>query len=398
MMQPLRVQVLTEPWQLLEIAAAWSDLLGSSRHPEPMLHPAWLLTWWKYYGSGRSLRVTLFYDGDRLIGIAPLCRRVHYYRPGIPFRRLEFLGSDSNLKSGVYSEYLGLIALEGFEPAIAKEFVEQLTKNAFGSWDECSFEMMNSEDIMTTYLFECLSRSELVVECTVQTDASYLTLPKDWDSYLSKVHGKRRNWFRHTMRAFNAWVGERGYRLCQATDTKSLREGFEILANLHEERWRAAGGTGAFRYPCFRKFHEDYTSQMLSAGKLELAWLTVGDEPVAAMYNIIGTDKLYFYQSGRRMSVPSHVRIGIVMFVLMLQQAMSNGYREFDFLGGEVGYKTRFTSQSRPLIKIRVAQPVMVETLRRLLKSTRDTWLDFVRRGKCPRSKPTRVPGGTSNR
>jgi Acetyltransferase (GNAT) domain len=64
---------------------------------------------------------------------------------------------------------------------------------------------------------------------------------------------------------------------------------------------------------------------------LSLAGPTVGCEPVAAMYNIIGKDKIYFYQSGRRMGVPNQIRIGIVMFVLTLQRAMESGYREFDF-------------------------------------------------------------------
>jgi len=58
------------------------------------------------YGRGRELRVGLFHDGDRLVGVAPLCRRRFWHRPGIPMRRLEFLGGDDNEDDGVCSEYL----------------------------------------------------------------------------------------------------------------------------------------------------------------------------------------------------------------------------------------------------------------------------------------------------
>jgi hypothetical protein len=329
MTKNLHIRLVTEPSELSRYEAEWRKLLDASRFSEPMLDPFMAADLVEILRR-RKEPAELLFDGDRLLSIAPLCRRLHFYRPGIPFRRLEFLGSDAKQKNDVYSEYLGLITLPGYEAVAAAKFVEKLKQNGFGGWDECSFEMMNGEDPATTFLFDELSRGTFLVERTVQTEALYLTLPKNWDLYLSSVHGKRRNWFRRTMRDFEAWVGDRGYALHRATDDTSLRQGFDILANLHEERWQASGKTGAFHDPRFRDFHKDYTSQILAAGKLELIWLTVGDEPVAAMYNILGKNKIYFYQSGRRMGVPAHVRIGIVMFVLSLQ-VMKYGLRRVRF-------------------------------------------------------------------
>src|SRR5579884_1920827 len=71
----------------------WVGLLARCERPELMLTPDWLLTWWDVYGSqqGRQLRLGLFYEDNRLIGLTPLVRRWHTYLPGLPFRRLEFL-------------------------------------------------------------------------------------------------------------------------------------------------------------------------------------------------------------------------------------------------------------------------------------------------------------------
>ena len=80
--------------ELRDLVPAWQDLLEQSAAPQPMRGPHWLTTWWDIYGGNRELRVGLFYEGAELAGLAPLCARRYVYRPGIPFRRLEFLGSD----------------------------------------------------------------------------------------------------------------------------------------------------------------------------------------------------------------------------------------------------------------------------------------------------------------
>ena len=79
----------------------------------------WLLTWWDVYGrlQGRQLRLGLFRDGDRLVGVTPLLRRRHCYRGGIPFRRLEFLASGEPAGDGIYSNHLTILAERGAEEA-----------------------------------------------------------------------------------------------------------------------------------------------------------------------------------------------------------------------------------------------------------------------------------------
>ena len=71
----LSCRLLTHFDELQALAPAWQELLNSSASPEPMLAPAWLLTWWQTYGKDRELRVGLFYDGEQLVGLAPWCRR-----------------------------------------------------------------------------------------------------------------------------------------------------------------------------------------------------------------------------------------------------------------------------------------------------------------------------------
>ena len=73
---PLTFRLLTDFDALKAWAPAWDELVRRSAAPEPMQTPDWLLTWWRIYGhgSGRSLSVGLFHDGEQLIGVAPCVR------------------------------------------------------------------------------------------------------------------------------------------------------------------------------------------------------------------------------------------------------------------------------------------------------------------------------------
>jgi CelD/BcsL family acetyltransferase involved in cellulose biosynthesis len=125
----------------------WTELLERSERNELTLAPEWLLTWQRVYGSqqGRQLRIALFRDSGRLIGLAPLSLRRHWYRGVVPFRRLEFLASGEREGHGVCSNHLNVIAERGAEEAVARRLVVALTDGTFGAWDEAVLPMMDGD-------------------------------------------------------------------------------------------------------------------------------------------------------------------------------------------------------------------------------------------------------------
>ena len=90
---------------------------------------------------------------------------------------------------------------------------------------------------------------------------------------------------------------------------------------------------------------------------LELLWLVVRGEPIAASYNVVFGNKVYFYQSGRRMDVPKAVRPGIAMHALAIQRSIEAGRREYDFLQGASRYKRDLALASRALVTLRAVAP-----------------------------------------
>lgn len=272
----LACALLTEAGQLDALAPAWSDLLARSDSNEPMLSPQWLLTWWEVFGKngGRHLRALAFFDGDRLAGLAPFLARRHWRRPGIPFRRLEPLGSGEGEADAICSDYLTVLAERGAEQAVAETFAREIAAGVGGPWDELVLPMMNGNGAMPDLLADAFHRLGFEANLTSTGEAPYIDLPATWDDYLKGLNKKHRYSVVRSLRDFEAWAGSDA-RLNRAVSRADLEQGQRILVELHGQRWEAAGDPGRFRSPLFLAFHEAVMPRLLDAGALELLWLTV---------------------------------------------------------------------------------------------------------------------------
>jgi CelD/BcsL family acetyltransferase involved in cellulose biosynthesis len=109
--------------------------------------------------------------------------------------------------------------------------------------------------------------------------------------------------------------------------------------------------------------------RLLEQGALDLSWLEVRGEPVAALYSIVWDGKVHFYQSGRKPDVPQNIRPGIVLHVHAIQRAIAAGLREYDFLGGASQYKTRMSTATRGLVQLRATRAAVLDTVRGVAKT-----------------------------
>lgn len=369
----LEFSLVTEQSELYSIAQDWHRLLDESACPEPMMDPSWLLNWWRHYGAGEELAVGLLFDNDRLVGLAPLCIRKYVYRPGLVFRRLQFMGIDANEKDGVCSEYMGFIALPGYEEAVARSFVDNIVSGRFGNWHEVLLGAMNSDQATMALARVNFARHGLRCDDRKIMNGYYIKLPETMDAYLQSISSSRRYRIKNSLSRFEEWAAERGgWRLERAVTPDQLEAGLAILKELHQERWNNEGNEGAFYSPRFVAFHRDYILSRAGSGNVEIAWLVVGNSPVAAIYVVRNGKKVLAYQYGRAIGMPNRVRVGIVMNALMIKAAIERCDEEFDFLGGDSRYKVDFATGARRIVSIRTARPCLHEFVRLGLIKVRD--------------------------
>jgi CelD/BcsL family acetyltransferase involved in cellulose biosynthesis len=362
---PLSAEVISGPDGLTALAGEWTDLLARSDQSSPTMSPLWIGTWWRVFGSqeGRELRAVAFRDGRDLVGLAPLTARRLWRRPGLLTWRLQLMPSGEREEDEIASDYLAVVAARGFEQRVADGLAELLRSGGLGRWDELVMPRMSTDSVIVPLLGTALERAGASY-LTVTGGSPYIPLPKTWDAYLAALSGSRRRLVRSSLRAFESWCGGR-FELRVARDAVELVEGTRVLRDLHEERWREAGKSGAFASQAFSAFHDQVMPGLMARGELELMWLVAADQTVAAIYNIIWDGAVHFYQSGRRMDLPKELRPGVVMHALAIRRAIELGRREYDFLAGGSRYKTDLALAVRPLCSLRVVRRRPADLARR---------------------------------
>jgi len=347
------------PTRLREIEPEWWRLLSCCAQNEPTLTPDWVLAWWDVWGGGdggRELQVAELRDGGRLVGLAPLVSRRGRRRWLLPLRRIELVCSGEPEADETLSEYLGVLAERGREPEVARTLVSAIAAGRLGEVHELGIPRMSSEDPMAAALAAALRDAGWRTSLVPCMEAPYAELPASWEEYLASLPSRHRYTVRRSERELAAWAG--GPPLLQvARDARGLDQGRRVLEALHAERWRAARKRGAFTSTAFRAFHARVMPALLERGALELLWLEVRGEPLAALYNLVWNGKVYNYQSGRRMDLPESVRPGLAAHALAIRRAIELGRREYDFLGSAHRYKRAFSTRVRQLVSLEAARP-----------------------------------------
>ncbi len=367
------MSIVDDPVGLARLREAWLGLLARSDANEPMLSPQWLEPWWQVFGplDGRRLCVVTFHERDQLVGLVPLCRRRVSLAPGLRLRRLEALGTGEDEDDEICSDYLGVIAASGRQRAVADAFAGALTGGfAGGVCDELVLPALAADSPTALELTRALQRHGWTAQLEPSPPSPYIALPARFEDYLAALPQQRRYMVRRSLKDFDKWAAGRDV-LHEARDAASLDQGMRVLGALHGQRWQAAGRRGAFGSSRFASFHAEASRRMLAHGALELLWLSVGDEPVAALYNLVWNGKVYFYQAGRKMDLPGKLRPGMVLHARAIARAIAAGRREYDFLAGTARYKMDLALATRPLCTLRGARPGWREDVRKLVERGR---------------------------
>jgi CelD/BcsL family acetyltransferase involved in cellulose biosynthesis len=278
----------------------------------------WAVTWWRHFGAGRPLLVTVCRDGDgRLLGVLPL-----YLSTARPLRVLRFVGSGP-------ADRQGPIGAPEDRPALARALLEALA-GSLPRWDVLLAERLPCEE----------SWDRLLGAAPIQRDSSPVLeiAGRGWDELLASSSANFRQQVRSRERRLMR-SHRLGYRLADEPDR--LARDVATLVRLHQARWGAAG-SGAFDARR-RVFHEEFAALALRRGWLRLWFLELDDRAVAAWYGFRYGGAEWFYQAGRD---PAYDRlsVGFVLMAHTVREAANAGLARYHLLRGDEPYKARFAS------------------------------------------------------
>ncbi|MDJ0924603.1 MAG: GNAT family N-acetyltransferase [Acidimicrobiia bacterium] len=171
--------------------------------------------------------------------------------------------------------------------------------------------------------------------------AAVLDLPDDYSDYLNSLDKKERHEVRRKRRRFE---NERG---SASIERRHGDAAVALFADLHR---RAAGVKGSFMTPDIEAFFQTLHT---SAGGVVDVLLDGSGLPAAAVFCFEDEHTTYLYNSAFEPEL-RHLSPGNVMLSLLIEKAIAEGRRTFDFLKGDERYKFRLGAKPRRLFEVTV--------------------------------------------
>jgi CelD/BcsL family acetyltransferase involved in cellulose biosynthesis len=344
----------------------WNDLVARSSSGFVTLTWEWMYTWWEVYGESRRLQLVLVWDGDRLVGLAPLQSRLAR-EFGISIRRLEFLASGEIEADETCSDYLDLIVERGRE----SEVVGALWQYILGrlEWDEFSAVSILVDSSCLAVLRTCIRTSSCVYQESERSRCVTVPLTSDWEELMDTLSSKMRAQIRRHRRL----LAEHGAVVFRRLGSpEEIAQALPQFIELHQRWWISRGKPGCFTSKKFTQFHTLLSKRLGKHDMLNLHLLTVNNRLIAARYSFNWGRRVFEYQTG----VDPHfddtrIGLGVQCTAFCIEDAIRRGCTEYDFGEGLQDYKLSWSDQLRTTVNVRIVKPSVREQVLRVLHRAR---------------------------
>jgi CelD/BcsL family acetyltransferase involved in cellulose biosynthesis len=309
---------------LESLAGEWDDLVRGMRRPSPFLLHGWILEWWRHFGAGARLTLSVARRDGRLVGVAPMYTR---RRGGL--RVVRFLG-------GHESALADLLVADGEPETTARGLVAELRRQPFDYAD----------------LFGLPADSELVraadgsLTTIERVEAPVLLMPDGWDAaYTAKTSSKKRNLHRRRLRQLSE-IGEVEFVLGRTQ--AELEPLLEEALLLHELRWRGRPDGSTFGTETGRDFHRAALRRIADDDVLRIVMMRVGGKPAAFHYFFAFENTMFVHRLAFDPAL-SRASPGLVATLETLRVASDEGLTRVEYLGGDERYKLELSDHLEPL-------------------------------------------------
>jgi hypothetical protein len=167
------------------------------------------------------------------------------------------------------------------------------------------------------------------------------------DDFLSTLSTNTRYQLRRSLRRYH----ETGpIVVTRANDVGQARSFLLALTQLHQTTWNRRGQTGAFSTVELRNFHDELIANGTADRRVDVLRISSGDRTIGYLLNFLHRGRVYSYQSGINYNVlHPHEKPGLTCHAAAIMQYLREGYRIYDFLGGDTRHKASLSSMKYQL-------------------------------------------------
>ena len=317
--------ILDTEHSMQALVPEWDALWRRAGSP-PFQSTAWLLPWWRAFGTGQPRLVTLR-SGDTLVGLLAL----YLLDEGVE-RKLLPLGI------GITDYCDALI-----DPAAPPDAASLLLHAALLRAQRDRVTSCTLPDLPPDAALLGASIPDCWREMTLaDTPCPVLVLPDGPDALKAVPKGMLRDLrqARHRAAKRGGWSAE------IASQAEALLQ-WRALMDMHRARWAALGQPGGvLADPAVVLFHESAVPQLAAAGLLQMQVLRIGERVAALYHTLAAPGRLLFYLSGFQ-ATEAFASPGTLLLGHIVEQAAATGVKELHFLRGGEGYKYHWGAVDR---------------------------------------------------
>ncbi len=338
----MHIETIRSTSQLNALAKEWNDLLAKSISQVPFLRHEYISAWWQGLGGGEwklgelSIIIARHTTGE-LAGIAPLFQTEN--RDGQP--ALMLLGSIE------ISDYLDVIATPEDLPAFLEAMLSYLANEQIPGGHLLDFYNILESSPTIAAMQAVAEKLNWTASLQPLQHCPYIPLPGDWEKYLCGIDKKQRHEIRRKLRrAEEHYLPLNWYMLESKDDLDQQTDEFLKLMAHDPDKAK-------FLTPEMRKQMHAIVQAAHDAGWLQLSFIEVNGEKVAAYLNFDYMNHIWVYNSGLDFRY-GELSPGWVLLAHLLEWANEHQRLSFDFMRGDEQYKYRFGAIDRRVMRLTV--------------------------------------------
>jgi CelD/BcsL family acetyltransferase involved in cellulose biosynthesis len=334
----------------------WNRLLQSSATDTLFLTWEWQRAWWDTLGAAKDLWLAAGRDeGGQICAIIPLFSQATWLdtdspMPSINIENPTAVGNGSwqrtvHLVGGSeVSDYLDIIAPPTFNHQAWDALFESMAQQE--AWNCLDLRNIPAASPSLEAVTELARSRGWSVQTAKEDVCPVLQLPSTWDEYLAtRLDKKQRHELRRKVRRAEQettadwyWAGK-----------ENLNEALDVFVSLHKA---SASAKEAFMDQRMEGFFRAAARATADQGWLRLSVLRFDGRPVASYLCFDYQGDRLVYNSGFDLSAYRELSPGIVLVAYMIEDAISQGCRRFDFLQGNERYKYEFGAVDTEVMRL----------------------------------------------
>jgi len=333
-----RFEILENPEDLTRLKAGWESLCDEcANYVTVFSSHAWYQSWWKCYSADAKLQLFTMWQGDKLVGIAPLMWEKSSFH-GLPVRVVGFIQNNQSLHND-------FIVMPQFRTLFLQKLLGSVFKQS-SQWDSLYFRNISSISDNYKSLVQVLDDQDRKWgKKATPFDTPYFIPSGSWSDYLD---GRSRR-TRKTIKNIRNRIRKAGkVSVRHITTLEEFLSCKEDLLKVAQQSWTEKGGDALGSAPN-KCFFESLSMSAAAKGWLSIWALYLDDKMIAIESHL----KAY----GREHALLGHYHSqfaslspGAYLEMTILKHIFEEHERVqlYDFCGSFDNYKKKWTSTYVP--------------------------------------------------